>query len=171
MVNRSSINASDMELGWAVPVSRKDDGFEFSTTRRALPMALLRARERLMERFRPMLHAHEVTEQQWRVLRVLDEAEGMDASELAAGASILAPSLSRIIKTLEARKLIAIGRDPSDGRRALIRLTEEGSAFIRKVAPESAKIYADIEERVGRERIEALLDEIDALIDRLSSDE
>ena len=52
------------------------DGFQFSRTQRSLPMALLRARELLMERFRPMLSAHGVTEQQWRVLRVLHESEG-----------------------------------------------------------------------------------------------
>ncbi|WP_375261176.1 homoprotocatechuate degradation operon regulator HpaR [Palleronia sp.] len=134
-------------------------------------MALLRAREVLMERFRPMLHAHDVTEQQWRVLRVLDEAEAMDASELAKGASILAPSLSRILKALEARGLIAVRRDPNDGRRTLINLTRDGQAFIRKIAPESAAIYAEIEASVGRDRIERLLDETDALIVMLAARE
>ncbi|MGH7006661.1 MAG: hypothetical protein ACREIP_22160, partial [Alphaproteobacteria bacterium] len=33
---------------------------------RSLPMQLLRAREAVMQRFRPMLHQHGVTEQQWR---------------------------------------------------------------------------------------------------------
>ena len=34
-------------------------------TRHALPMAL-RAREAVMTRFRPMLAAHDINEQQWR---------------------------------------------------------------------------------------------------------
>lgn len=151
--------------------TRNDDGFEFSGTRRSLPMALLRARELLMERFRPMLHAHDVTEQQWRVLRVLYESESLDASELAARACILAPSLSRISRALESRRLIAVSRDPSDGRRSRIGLTDEGTAFIREIAPESAEIYARIEESVGRERIETLLEEIDVLIGRLDAKE
>ena len=33
------------------------NGFELSETRRTLPIALLRARETVMERFRPMLSA------------------------------------------------------------------------------------------------------------------
>jgi len=137
-------------------------------TRRTLPIALLRARETVMDRFRPMLHRHDITEQQWRVLRVLDEAETMDASELAQGAAILAPSLSRILKTLEARGLIEVRKHHADGRRTIINLSESGSAFLAEAAPESAKIYEEIEALVGRDRIEALLDEIDTLIIRLS---
>ena len=38
---------------------------------RSLPMALLRAREAVMARFRPLFRLHGVTEQQWRVLRAL----------------------------------------------------------------------------------------------------
>ncbi|PTX49418.1 transcriptional regulator, MarR family [Gemmobacter caeni] len=150
-----------------MPHSPVKDGFELSKTRRTLPMALLRAREAVMERFRPLLLAHGVTEQQWRVLRVLKEAEETDASDLADAASILAPSLSRILRTLETRAFIATRKDPQDGRRALIRLTAEGHAFIRQIAPESAAIYAELEARLGRARIDALLDDLEALMTAL----
>ena len=43
------------------------------TFSQSLPMALLRAREAVMRRFRPGLRCHGVTEQQWRVLRALAE--------------------------------------------------------------------------------------------------
>ena len=92
----------------------------FSPTSRTLPIALLRAREAVMEHFRPMLQKHGITEQQWRVLRVIREAGETDASELARNACILAPSLSRILKTLEAADLITLRKDPADGRRALM---------------------------------------------------
>ena len=146
------------------------DGFELSTTRRTLPMALLRARELVMERFRPVLQEHGVTEQQWRVLRVLQEADEVDASELAEGACILAPSLTRILKALEGRGFIAIGKDPEDRRRALIRLTRAGDAFIREIAPSSASIYTDLEARIGRAEIEGLLDQLERLVEVLSRD-
>lgn len=144
------------------------DGFEFAQTHRTLPMALLRAREAVMERFRPMLHEHGVTEQQWRVLRVLHEAGERDATELAAAACILAPSLTRILKTLEKKALVTTRKDPADGRRALIRLAPAGSAFIRKAAPASAAVYAELEERLGPARIEALLDDLGALLELLA---
>jgi len=41
---------------------------EFS---RSLPMSLLRAREAVMRQFRPSLRRHDLTEQQWRILRAL----------------------------------------------------------------------------------------------------
>src|SRR6187402_330172 len=86
-------------------------------TRRALPIALLKARETVMARFRPILAARDVTEQQWRVIRVLGEESPLDASEAAERACVLAPSLTRIIKALEDRRLITRERDSADGRR------------------------------------------------------
>ena len=76
--------------------------------RRSLTIALLRARETVMSHFRPILAAHDVTEQQWRVLRVLAESGTLDVTELADKASLLAPSLTWIIKTLDERGLISL---------------------------------------------------------------
>ncbi|MAM61358.1 homoprotocatechuate degradation operon regulator HpaR [Maritimibacter sp. UBA3975] len=146
------------------------DGFELSETRRTLPIALLRLRERLMSEFRPILTAHGTTEQQWRVLRVLMEAGEIDATELAERACILPPSLSRILKTLDAKGQISMDRNPGDGRRARIRLTAEGDGFIRTVSPESSKAYERIEARIGRARIDSLLNDLDAAIRALDAD-
>lgn len=145
-----------------------EDGFELARTDRTLPIALLRAREAVMERFRPILHAHDVTEQQWRILRILQERGEMDATQLARRACILAPSLTRMIQSMEGRGLIGTRRDPEDRRRALIVLTKAGDGLLRKVAPESAAIYAEIEARVGADRLAHLLDEIEALQHALS---
>ncbi|WP_375174709.1 homoprotocatechuate degradation operon regulator HpaR [Pseudooceanicola sp.] len=147
------------------------DGFELSATRRTLPMALLRLRERVMAEFRPIMSEHGVTEQQWRVLRVLMEVAEIDATELAERASILAPSLSRILKTLDGRGHIAMGRSPGDARRTLIRLTPEGEAYIRVMTPKSAAVYDRIEGLIGRERIQVLLDEIEAALEALDQDD
>ncbi len=144
------------------------DGFELADTRRTLPILLLSAREAVMERFRPVLHAHDITEQQWRVIRVLQERGETDASRLAELACVLAPSLTRMIKALEARKLVVSRRDEADGRRSLISLTEKGRTFIATVAPSSAKIYAEIEARAGAELLARLTEDLRALQDALS---
>lgn len=143
------------------------DGFGLARTHRTLPIALLRAREVVMERFRPMLAANEVTEQQWRVMRVLEEAGETDASFLANKACILAPSLTRIMRTLEARGFLQAHRDEADGRRMLVGLTDEGRSFIRELAPQSAQIYAEIEDKIGAQNIEKLLDQIEHLLQAL----
>jgi hypothetical protein len=76
---------------------------EFS---RSLPMSLLRAREAVMRQFRPSLRNHGLTEQQWRILRALAAIDAIEVTELARVAFLLGPSLSRILRDLEARQLI-----------------------------------------------------------------
>ncbi len=127
-------------------------------TRRSLPMALLRARESVMEYFRPMLGRHDVTEQQWRVIRVVAEASTLDATEVAKRASILAPSLTRIIRSLETRKFIKRRKDASDGRRVILEITTLGLSFIESAIPESTTIHQAIEARFGQEKLNVLLD-------------
>jgi homoprotocatechuate degradation regulator HpaR len=133
------------------------------STRRSLPMALLRAREAVMARFRPMLAAHGVTEQQWRVIRVLGEVGPLDATELSARSWILTPSMSRIIRGLAERKLITAKKSENDGRRLVIAITPKAEALLREVTPESNAIYAELEARFGKARIEDLLDTLDRL--------
>lgn len=127
-------------------------------TRRSLPILLLRAREAVMAGFRPVLAAHNVTEQQWRVIRVLCETSPLDAGDVAERACIMAPSLTRIIKTLEDRDLITRDRDIADARRVKLSIAPAGLDLIRRVTPESRAVYARIEARYGRERLEMLLD-------------
>ncbi len=81
---------------------------------------------RLGRKFRPMLGRYDVTEQQWRVLRVLAEAGKLDATDVAKPASILAPSLTRIIRALEDRKLIRRLKDQVDGRRVILEISSSG---------------------------------------------
>ncbi|CAN7657166.1 homoprotocatechuate degradation operon regulator HpaR [Aminobacter sp. LjRoot7] len=135
------------------------------STRRSLPMSLLRAREVVMAQFRPILAQHGVSEQQWRVLRVLGEQSPLDATELAERASILAPSLTRIIKALEERSLITRGKVEGDGRRVMLSIAPKGQVLISEVSPESSAIYDDVQRRIGHERYEQLLDLLEGLID------
>jgi homoprotocatechuate degradation regulator HpaR len=130
----------------------------------SLPMALLRAREAVMRRFRPSLRSHGVTEQQWRVLRALAGPPALEISELAAETCLLAPSLSRILPQLEARGLIVRQAVPGDLRRASVALTVAGLEFIAAHAPQSEATYRAIEQRFGAERLGqlfALLQELE----------
>lgn len=132
-------------------------------TRKSLPIALLRAREAVMSHFRPMLAKHDITEQQWRVIRILAEADTIDASEIADRAFILAPSLTRIIRSLEERGIIIKTRDENDGRRVLLQITPTGFSIIEEVTPESRFIYEMLEKRFGAKRIDELLTMLDEL--------
>ncbi len=144
-------------------IKKNNDGFLPADTGRSLPMALLRAREVVMERFRPILSRHNITEQQWRVLRVLSETDHMEASQVARRACILAPSLTRIIKKLKSDAYITSRRDRRDGRRTLLAIDIKGKALIKKVAPESSAIYARIEAACGHDEIDELLNNLNHL--------
>ncbi len=131
----------------------------------SLPMALLRARESVMRRFRPGLRDHGVTEQQWRILRALAGRPGLEITELASRTCLRPPSLSRILPDLEARGLVARRPVASDMRRALVMVTRGGLDLIAAHAPESEKIYRAIEERFGSERLRQLLELLGKLED------
>lgn len=128
-------------------------------------MALLRAREVVMAHFRPMLARHDITEQQWRVLRELAEHGPQEATELANRASILPPSLTRIIKAMEERGFVTRGKVENDGRRVMLAISPAGLTLIEELAPERRTIYDAIEKRYGAEEHEKLLDMLQALID------
>lgn len=127
----------------------------------SLPMALLSAREAAMNHFRPLLAEHDLTEQQWRVLRALNAApDAVDVRALINATSLLAPSLTRILANFEERELIDRSLDPSDQRRSIIALSKSGRAVVRTVAPSSEAIYAMIETKFGTERLGALMTEL-----------
>jgi len=127
-------------------------------TDRALPLALLRARETVMSPIRRVLKAHDVTDQQWRVLRVLHENGVMDAKELAKSACVLAPSLTRIIKHLEQQDMLTRCADGKDGRRVLLDILPSGAELIESVTPEVQVIYQGLSDKYGAQKMSDLLD-------------
>lgn len=145
------------------PAAAEPDNLLPFDSRRSLPIALLQAREAMMSHFRPMLASHGLTDQQWRIMRILAENDAIDASMMAEKAFILAPSATRIVASLEERGLVSRVKDAFDRRRTLLSLTDDGVRVIKKVSPDSRRIYAMIEKRFGREKIDALLEMLDEL--------
>ena len=133
--------------------------------RRSLPFALLRARDKVMAPIRDMLAASGITEQQWRVLRVLSDNGAMDASKLAEQASLLLPSLTRIAQNMVANGLITRATDTRDRRRLVLTITTAGQAIIDDNRTEAARIAQRFEDVLGRERLDELLDALARLDD------
>lgn len=139
---------------------------EFS---RSLPMSLLRAREAVMRHFRPSLRDHDLTEQQWRILRALASVDTIEVTELARVAFLLGPSLSRILRDLEMRRLIERRVVKADQRRGLVSISSKGLKLIETVAPSSEAIYAAITRRYGVRKLIELQDMLQALERSLST--
>lgn len=134
---------------------------------RSLPMTLLKAREAVLRKFTPSLRERDLSAQQWRVLRALDEIDSRDASEISKLCAILMPSLSRILRNLEGRKLIRRESCPDDQRRSLISITSKGSKLVDEIAPVSEQQYAEIERRFGAKNLAELYEKLGQLIDCL----
>ncbi|MBR0788091.1 homoprotocatechuate degradation operon regulator HpaR [Bradyrhizobium manausense] len=135
------------------PAARQVPMRDFS---RSLPMSLLRAREAVMRQFRPKLREHGLTEQQWRILRALASIEAAEVTELARTAFLLGPSLSRILRDLEARNLIERKTAKTDQRRSMVSISKEGVKLMASVAPSSEAIYAEITQRFGARKLAEL---------------
>ena len=133
------------------------------STQRSLPIAMLRGREAVMGPYRRMLAKIGVTEQQWRVMRVLDECGTMDPKEIAEAACLLNPSLTRIMQLLEKKELISRKGHPEDRRRVQVSITEAGRQMLVSAQPESMVIAERLRERVGQEKLDELLDLLNEL--------
>jgi DNA-binding MarR family transcriptional regulator len=89
-------------------------------------------------------------------------------TELARVAFLLGPSLSRILRDLEARHLIERRVAKADLRRAVVSISPKGLKLIEAVAPSSEAIYAAITRRYGARKLAELQDMLHALEGRLS---
>lgn len=138
---------------------------------RSLPMQLMRAREAVMARFRPHLAARGLTEQQWRIIRVLHEADAIDMAELAEHCCILPASLSRMLPALERQGLVTRRDHDSDHRRVSVTLSPRGRRLFAVMAAESEQIYAAIAEAVGPARMQQLYDLLGDVIIALDGSE
>ncbi len=138
---------------------------QLPNTQRSLPIALIRAREKVMAPIREMLSETGITEQQWRVLRVLSEHDALDATELAERASLHQPSLTRILRTLSERSFIARTQDKEDRRRQVVVLTEAGQRVISDNLAQATRISVALRGALGEAEFERLLDLLAVLDD------
>lgn len=131
----------------------------------SLPMLLLRARETAMARFRPILHDHGLTEQQWRVLRALDDIGPFTAAKLSRECVILAPSMTRILRKLANEKLITTTKSKRDQREVNVQMSASGQALVERLAPLIEAEYAVLIDRLDPDDYALLSRELKKLIE------
>jgi len=124
---------------------------------------MLGAKEAVLAPMRPKLREYNITEPQWRVLRVINDRGATDATGLAEVGLLHAPSVTRILKELEQRKFVVRELDPHDRRRTLVALTPEGREVVKIISRHVLHIMRAYTERFGAERLERLENELKAL--------
>ncbi len=127
-------------------------------TERSLPFALIRAREKVMSPIRDMLSDCDITEQQWRVLRVLSQYGPQDATLVAERAVILLPSLTRIVQSMYQKGYVSRTANEQDRRRQIIAITQTGQKLIDDHLDQATALAARFEEVVGPKDFERLLE-------------
>lgn len=138
---------------------------------RSLPLLLLQAREHVMGRFRPILNAHDITEQQWRVVRALLDSGPMEPRQIGEVCRISSPSLAGMLARMEELELVSRERLDHDQRRVMVSLTSTSRSVARRMTPHIEEAYAEMERELGPEFVEhcyVMLDKIgEVLSDRV----
>lgn len=149
---------------------KRQDKLALPQVSRSLPIALMRARENVMMPIRAMLAGSGITEQQWRVLRVLSERGPQDSGNLAEGACLLLPSVTRIVQGMLDKKLVSRSTDTTDRRRQVISITVAGQQIIDKHLGEATAISQRFIDVLGPKQFDVLLDALHQL-DELKRDD
>jgi len=118
---------------------------------------LLQAREAAMVFFRPSLNQHGLTEQQWRVIRILHQGGEMESYQLADLACILKPSMTGVLSRLERDGLVTRCKPAHDQRRMHINLTEKGQQCFLSMSEDMESNYRRIQAQFGEAKLQQLL--------------
>jgi homoprotocatechuate degradation regulator HpaR len=132
---------------------------------RNLPRLLLQARESVMAHTRPSLREHGLSDQQWRVLRVLGEHGTVETGRVAREAYILGPSLTGVLARMERDGLIRRSRDPADQRRTVVEATAKGMRMVERLSDTIEHHYAWLEASLGKQKLAELYELLDRLIE------
>jgi homoprotocatechuate degradation regulator HpaR len=141
---------------------------------RNLPLLLLQAREGVLAHFRPLLNAHGVTEQQWRIVRALLAEGPLEPRQIGTLCRISSPSLAGVLARMDELGLVRRERTAQDQRRVLVSLTRKSRDLAAAMAPEVEAVYARIENHIGADfvqRFYATLDELIGLLEDMPAND
>ncbi len=117
---------------------------------------------------RPSLRAHGLSDQQWRVLRVLGEHAhergGIETGRVASEAYLLGPSLTGVLTRMERNGLIERQRCVQDARRTVVRATAAGLTKVQALSQTIEAHYVWMEQHLGKAQLTRLYDLLDQLI-------
>jgi len=132
----------------------------------SLPMLLYAALDSIMPRFRLIFKEFGLTEQQWRVLRVLWDIEEISHKELAAVTLISAPSLVGILDRLHSMELIERRRSAMDRRVVYIATSEQGRDLRDQIMPAVQQTYFELRDSIDDEVWRNLLDGLEVVVSK-----
>ena len=131
----------------------------------SFPMLANRALDAVMPAYRELFARYGVTEQQWRVLRVIWTSENVTSARLSQRTLLSPPSLVNIIDRLEKKGLVSRIRNADDRRQTFIVATKEGRQLQEEVTPQVTEIQQLVQSFVTEEEWQAL----DVILSKITS--
>ena len=130
-----------------------------------LPQRFLKARESLMGHFRPILNHFGITEQQWRILRALDERGQLEPWEICDSCQFSSPSMAGMLARMEELKLVKRRRLSGDQRRVIVQLSPKGIKLLSQVGSLIDLQYTYLEQACGKQIFADLFTVLEKFID------
>lgn len=131
--------------------------------RPSLTLTLLQAREAAMGFFRPSLNERGLTEQQWRIIRILRQNGEMEIYQLAQQACILKPSMTGVLSRMERDGVVSRRKSAQDQRRVHVELTTKGQQCYVAMSEDMEENYQKILAQFGSEKLQQLLELLNEL--------
>jgi len=98
------------------------------------------------------------------VLGSLDRRGPQRITTMAAAQGVSQPSMTQLVQRLEQRGLVSRTSDPSDGRVALVGLTDEGRAVLAARRQRNARRIADLLADLPENDVRVLAKALDAVL-------
>jgi homoprotocatechuate degradation regulator HpaR len=135
----------------------------------SLIIELLRLRDSMRLFFRPALRAHGLTDQSWRIVKVLGERGPLEMTSLGVAAVIPMASASRIVTRMARGGVVKRLPNKVDRRQVLVELTAKGRRLHADVAPQIRQVYAELGEKLAPDALEQLHDVVSQLNGQLAA--
>lgn len=130
---------------------------------RSLPMMLYRTLDAVLPVFRAIFADFDLTEPQWRVLRVLWEQDGRPVVELGRITAVGAPGMVGVLDRMQKADLLERRPGVEDRRHVRVYLRPRGRALEKSVRPLVEAAYARLQRVLTAAEWKALHSALDKL--------
>lgn len=103
-----------------------------------------------------------ISMRQWRVMAILGEVPGLNATDISDRAAMDKVAVSRAVSTLIDLELVRREATQTDGRRSCLFLTEKGEDVYRQIVPMAAAYEAELTGALDADEVQKLLELLDA---------
>ncbi len=132
---------------------------------KSLPMMLHRTLDAVIPLYRKIFKEHGISEQQWRILRVLWEVGECTSAKLAKRTLLPSPSMVGIIDRMMAKGLVVRQRGDEDRRIVNVSLADKGRSLEGKLVPLIDAVYEEVMARCDRQAWQTMIETMQVIID------